>query len=149
MNRIPTPPVTFPGPHSVRKVDPRSPYETVAALERTRIVADEIPDGTPAPSVKELATRHGVSIGTAHWALCLLKEWGLVARTGRGVRPVIVRTEGDDEDAPLYEEQNPTAVARLPVPPAPGHTEPDPVAGVGNRPLQLEISKRTGTDALG
>ncbi|XVV02728.1 tyrosine-type recombinase/integrase [Actinosynnema sp. CA-248983] len=146
MNRVPARPAGLPAPKDRPKAAPQSPYETVAALERTRIIAEDVQDGTPAPTVKELAVRHGVSVGTAHRALALLKEWGLVARTGRGVRPVIVRADGDDDDAPLYEQQSPPAnVTMLPAAADRGSDMPNEraqtlaVIADSKRKLRLEI----------
>lgn len=125
------------------KVAPTSPYELIAAKERQRIIVEDVPDGAPAPTVTELAARHGVSVGTAHRALGLLKEWGLVARTSRGVRPVIIRVDSDDDRVGLFEDEELATVTVLPV----AHREsnvdrtPESLTGSGTRALQLEISR--------
>jgi integrase len=72
------------------QANPRSPYEVVACAVRLAILAGAYADGDPAPTVKELVAEHGVSVGTAHRALELLKSWQLLAGGGRGNRYTIV-----------------------------------------------------------
>jgi integrase len=70
------------------KVSPVSPYEVIAAGLREAIAAGELGAGMPIPSEKQLATEHGVSAGTAHRAVELLKSWGLVDAS-RGKRATV------------------------------------------------------------
>jgi hypothetical protein len=72
------------------QANPRSPYEIVACAVRQAILAGQYADGDPAPTVKDLVAEHGVSVGTAHRALELLKAWQLLAGGGRGNRYTIV-----------------------------------------------------------
>lgn len=60
------------------KTSPESPYEVIAAGIRAAIAAGELGPGQPIPTEKRLTTEHGVSAGTAHRAVELLKSWGLV-----------------------------------------------------------------------
>ncbi|MFL6140665.1 MAG: GntR family transcriptional regulator [Labedaea sp.] len=86
---------------------------------RQAILSGEYVDGGPAPTVKELVAEHGVSVGTAHRALELLKAWQLLAGGGRGNRYTIVRPP---EPAPV-----------MPAEPTPPN---EPEAG---EPLDLEL----------
>lgn len=72
------------------KSNPQNPFEVVASAMRQQILDGELVDGAAAPSTKELAVTHEVSVGTAHRALQLLKTWNLVTDSGRGKRPTIV-----------------------------------------------------------
>lgn len=72
------------------KHDPRSPYEKIAAELRRSIVSGALTEGDFAPTEKQLAAEHRVSIGTAHRAMELLKAWGFIT-SSRGRRAVIVR----------------------------------------------------------
>jgi DNA-binding transcriptional regulator YhcF (GntR family) len=148
MGSVPTRRPDLPSAQDRPKVAPTSPYEVIAAKERQRIIVDDVLDGSPAPTVTELAARHGVSVGTAHRALGLLKEWGLVARTSRGVRPVIIRVDSDDDRVGLYEEEELATVTVLPVVHRDDTADRMPVEMTesGTRPLQLEI-KRNGAVA--
>jgi len=61
-----------------------SPYELIAGELRRAIEAGELRPGDALPSLTELATGHQVSAGTAHRAMAVLKEEGLVcAEPGR------------------------------------------------------------------
>lgn len=72
------------------QANPRSLYEVVTCAVRQAILSGAYADGDPAPTVKELVAEHGVSVGTAHRALELLKSWQLLAGGGRGNRYTIV-----------------------------------------------------------
>jgi integrase len=61
------------------KTDPQSPRETLAVELRDRILAGEFPIGSYLPGVKQLATTHSIAPSTAHRALSLLKDWGMIA----------------------------------------------------------------------
>jgi DNA-binding GntR family transcriptional regulator len=71
------------------KVDPRQPYEKIAAELRQNIISGDLRGGELAPAVKQLATRYGVAISTAQRAVALLRKWGLVT-VSRGRRAVVV-----------------------------------------------------------
>lgn len=61
-----------------------SPYELIAGELRRAIEAGELRPGDVLPSLTELATGHQVSAGTAHRAMAVLKEEGLLcAQPGR------------------------------------------------------------------
>jgi len=72
-----------PEPHAIRsesaKTDPSSPRERLAADLRNRILAGEFPPGSHLPGVKQLAATHSIAPSTAHRALALLKDWGMIA----------------------------------------------------------------------
>jgi DNA-binding GntR family transcriptional regulator len=68
---------------------PRGPYEVIAADLREQIVTGQLRAGDQLPTVAELATRHGVAVGTVHRAIDLLRSDGLVD-TSRGRRSVVV-----------------------------------------------------------
>ncbi|MEU4776610.1 tyrosine-type recombinase/integrase [Micromonospora sp. NPDC023633] len=55
-----------------------SPYQRIAAEVREQITAGRLRPGDQLPAVAELASTHGVSIGTAHRAVALLTAEGLV-----------------------------------------------------------------------
>ena len=66
-----------------------SPYEPIAADLRASIESGTLLPGDAIPTIEELAMRHGVSAGTAHRAVAVLKSHGLIA-TQRGRRAVVV-----------------------------------------------------------
>jgi integrase len=68
---------------------PRGPYEAIAAELREQIVTGRLRAGDHLPTIAELATRHGVAVGTVHRAIDLLRSDGLVD-TSRGRRSVVV-----------------------------------------------------------
>src|SRR6185437_3468208 len=68
--------------------EPQSPYQLIAAQMRNRIVAGELKPGQPLPSLKEIMREHGCSMGTAHRAIALLAEDGLII-TRRGFRAIV------------------------------------------------------------
>lgn len=76
-------------PSERAKTAPRSPYEQIAAELRARILEGAIAAGDPLPPVEQIATSYGRSVGTAHRALALLHEWGLV-EVSRGRRARVV-----------------------------------------------------------
>ncbi|WP_158893113.1 tyrosine-type recombinase/integrase [Amycolatopsis anabasis] len=91
LSRVPKRPEAPPDPLERAKTNPQAPYEEVAASLRLDILHGVLPADTPAPSVKEVAQAHGVSIGTAHRVHGLLRSWGLLSEGGRGRRPLIIR----------------------------------------------------------
>lgn len=75
---------------------PRGPYEAIAATLRDQIRLGHFAPGDQLPTVAELAVASNVAVGTAHRAVTLLKEEGLieVARGRRAtVLPVTSRSE--------------------------------------------------------
>jgi integrase len=79
-----------PRPDSARRI-PRSPYEQLAAGLRASIKDGQLPPGAELPTIAQLANVNGVSTGTAHRAVALLKAEGLVeVQRGRraNVRPL-------------------------------------------------------------
>ncbi len=73
--------------------DPSSPHEVVAVSLRDQIMDGSLPAGLPVPPVKQIASDHSVSVGTAQRALELLKKWGLV-EAHRGRRNLVRRPAG-------------------------------------------------------
>lgn len=66
---------------------PRAPYEVIAAELRDQIAAGKLRAGDEIPTIAELASRHGVAVGTAHRAIDLLRSEGIVeASRGRRAR---------------------------------------------------------------
>ena len=63
----------------------RGPYEIIAAALREQIKIGHLKPGDLLPTVAELAAAHTVSVSTAHRAMALLKDEGLIA-TARGQR---------------------------------------------------------------
>jgi integrase len=72
------------------KAIPRAPYEQVAAALRAEIETGELRRGDELPSLTELAERHDVARNTAHRAITLLKNEGLI-EVLRGQRATVVR----------------------------------------------------------
>jgi integrase len=75
------------------KIDPQSPRETLAVELRDRILAGEFPIGSYLPGVKQLAATHSVAPSTAHRALALLKDWGMIAGEPGERAKVVARPE--------------------------------------------------------
>ncbi|WP_320067664.1 winged helix-turn-helix domain-containing protein [Micromonospora sp. RTGN7] len=65
-----------------------SPYQRIAAELREQITAGRLRPGDQLPAVTELASGHGVSVGTAHRAVALLTAEGLVSVV-RGRRAIV------------------------------------------------------------
>ena len=68
---------------------PRSPYEVIAHTLREQIRDGRLAAGDLVPTTAELAQAHAVSIATAHRAIALLHEEGLI-EVSRGRRAVVV-----------------------------------------------------------
>jgi integrase len=81
---------TIEDPVERAKTRPSAPYEHTAATMRRAIIDGDLEPGSVAPSIKEMAAAHRVSIGTAHRAAGLLRAWGLLSEGGRGKRPLIL-----------------------------------------------------------
>jgi integrase len=67
---------------------PRGPYEVIAAELREQIATGKLRPGDQLPTIVELAAAHSVSVGTAHRAIDLLHQDGLID-VSRGKRAVI------------------------------------------------------------
>jgi integrase len=106
LNRRPKRPTQL-TPHERAKTDPQAPFERIAVQVRSEILAGSLVVGDLAPSVKELQTTHGVSAGTAHRAIGLLRQWELVSPTVRGQRATILRPPESDVPTP-----NPATASR-------------------------------------
>lgn len=75
--------------------EPQSPYQLIAAQIRARITAGELAAGQPLPSLNEIMHEHGCSMGTAHRAVALLAQDGLVI-TRRGFRAIVAQPEHEN-----------------------------------------------------
>ena len=94
------------------RLEPRYPYEVVAAALAHQIADGTLPAGSPLPPAAELAAVHAVSLSTAKRSLTLARDWGLLERDSRG--RLLVAIKPDAQPA-----------SELP-PPAPlADTEPD------------------------
>jgi integrase len=67
---------------------PRGPYEVIAEALREQIRTGQLKPGDQLPTIAELAADNTVAVGTAHRALTLLREEGLVL-VARGRRAVV------------------------------------------------------------
>ncbi|MFE5567066.1 tyrosine-type recombinase/integrase [Amycolatopsis japonica] len=105
LSRVPDRPV-FVDPIESAKSNPEVPYEQIAAAIRRDILDGALEDGALAPTVKEIASRHAVSAGTAHRSLGLLRTWGLLTEAGRGRRPRIIRLLDELDEAPVEPPQD-------------------------------------------
>jgi integrase len=72
----------------VAKQTPHSPYEKLAAELREVITSGELPPGSQLPTNSELAAQHHMAVATAHRAIALLRDEGLVD-VARGRRAVV------------------------------------------------------------
>lgn len=89
--RMPAPPIAIDVDgiaKSTREPEAENPYQKIAADLRGAITCGAIRIGDKLPPVAELATRYGVSFGTAQRAIAELKSDGLVA-VSRGRRAVV------------------------------------------------------------
>ena len=86
---MPARPAPAPDPAERAKLDPQAAYEQIAAGLRLAILNGMLAAGAALPPVVQLAREHGVAVGTAHRALALLKEWGLVDGS-RGRRATVL-----------------------------------------------------------
>ncbi|HYZ07962.1 MAG TPA: tyrosine-type recombinase/integrase [Pseudonocardiaceae bacterium] len=76
-------------PRPVPVQSARGPYERIAATLRDDIHAGRLKPGDQLPTVAELAVANTVAVGTAHRAMALLKDEGLIDVT-RGRRAIVV-----------------------------------------------------------
>ncbi|OLZ44839.1 tyrosine-type recombinase/integrase [Amycolatopsis keratiniphila] len=96
MEHVPLRPSAPHNPIERAKTDPQAPYEVIAAEIRRQIISGALCDGSPAPTVKSISAKHNASTGTAHRALGLLRTWGLVSDTSRGIRSKVTYTTKSD-----------------------------------------------------
>jgi integrase/DNA-binding transcriptional regulator YhcF (GntR family) len=68
--------------------EPRAPYEKIAVELRSAILGGRSTAGELLPAIKQLAETYQVATGTAHRALSLLADWGLVG-VSRGQRAIV------------------------------------------------------------
>lgn len=87
--RMPDRPVPI-DPGDRAKVDPRYPYERIAAQVHAQWRTGGLPAGSPL-TLTDLAASHGVAAGTAHRVMSLLQQWGVLNTTNGGRRPSTVR----------------------------------------------------------
>lgn len=85
------------------RVEPRYPYELIAADLARRATSGELAPGALAPMAAELVREHGVSLATARRAVALAKEWGVLTNDGNG-RPRVAA----GRDAPSAPAEEPT-----------------------------------------
>jgi integrase len=83
-------------PTPVASTAPRGLYEVIAASLRDQIATGELQPGDELPTIVELAAAHTVAAGTAHRAMALLKEEGLI-EVARGRRAVVALREATPE----------------------------------------------------
>ncbi|MFG1820401.1 tyrosine-type recombinase/integrase [Kribbella sp. NPDC049174] len=81
---------------------PRGPYIQIARDLRGAIRCGALAVGDVLPPVKDLAHRYGVAVSTAHRAIALLADEGLI-RASRGRRPVVLQQEGRASSVKLRE----------------------------------------------
>jgi integrase len=94
--RMPTPPIAIDSDGVAKttlKPEAENPYQKIAADLRGAITCGAIRIGDRLPPVAELATRYGVSFGTAQRAIAELKSDGLVL-VSRGRRAVVTDPSG-------------------------------------------------------
>lgn len=104
----------------------KAPYEKVAASLRAQIMDGSLAAGLPLPPTKQIARDHGVSTGTAHRAMTLLADWGLVT-VSAGHRARVRSAKAHDDPA--------TARTEEPVETGPRITPSEPI------PLDLEVRR--------
>jgi integrase len=87
-SRLPSRPTAEPARAERVLTEPHAPYERIAVELRTTILEGKYADGEPLPTIKQLAQTYGVATGTAHRAVSLLANWGLVS-VSRGQRAIM------------------------------------------------------------
>ncbi len=88
-------------PFKLVDINPERSYEKIAVGLRDEILDGSLRPGWPIPSLTQLAATHGVSTATAHRAVSMLREWGLVD-VGGG-RRTLVRELSADPNPPSGE----------------------------------------------
>ncbi|WP_344314829.1 tyrosine-type recombinase/integrase [Fodinicola feengrottensis] len=84
-NRVPARPTSPKSRSEQAKTHPLYPYERIAADFREKILSGSIMDGTALPTIQQIAEATCVSVGTAHRAVALLKDWGVVTQDGKHI----------------------------------------------------------------
>ncbi len=97
-------------PRPVAAQQLRGPYEKIAASLRDDIRAGRLQPGDQLPTVAELAVAHTVAVGTAHRAMALLKDVGLIEVT-RGHRATVAAAAFPASAAPHCSASQQSAVA--------------------------------------
>jgi DNA-binding GntR family transcriptional regulator len=69
-------------------IAPRGPYQVIAAALREQIRIGHLKPGDQLPTVAELAVANMVAVGTAHRALTVLRDEGLID-VARGRRAAV------------------------------------------------------------
>lgn len=87
--RLPQRPTAAPGATGPAEHVARNSFEVAAADLRSQILSGSLPAGSLLPSRKELARSYNIAVGTAHRAVVLLGEWGLID-SRRGHRAVVL-----------------------------------------------------------
>lgn len=73
-------------------IAPRGPYQVIAEALREQIRIGHFSPGDQLPTVAELAVANSVAVGTAHRALTLLREEGLIS-VARGRRATVAASD--------------------------------------------------------
>lgn len=95
-SRMPTRPTQLSATERA-KTQPHASYERIAASYRADILEGHLAAGDQIDSVKDIAARHGVAVGTAHRAIALLNEWGLI-KVARGSRATVIHNPHEREE---------------------------------------------------
>ncbi|MEQ4206181.1 tyrosine-type recombinase/integrase [Actinopolymorpha sp. B9G3] len=154
---------TRPSATAVRivEINPTRPHEQIAVALRAEILSGALRPGWPVPTLIQLAARFGVSTATAHKAVSMLNEWGLVdVASGRRtlvrkllLPPVAYGASGPAEglDSPGVENAGVLApgmldleIRRLGKPISMVSTEVDPTDASALRQLLLDAVRRSG-----
>jgi len=73
---------------------PRGPYQVIAESLRDQIRSGELKPGDALPTIAQLAVTNNVAVGTAHRALTVLRDEGLIDVT-RGRRAIVATGPAD------------------------------------------------------
>jgi integrase len=109
-SRLPNRPAPEPDGMERVLVGPRAPYERIAVDLRSAILDGRYADGEPLPTIKQIAETHQVATGTAHRALSLLVDWGLV-NVSRGQRAIVRASEPSAPGSVQPQLSNETSVS--------------------------------------
>jgi len=131
--RMPARPADQRDPVQRAAIAPHAPFEKIAVDLRGLVQDGTLSQGSVLPTIKDLAGRYGVSVGTAYRATALLAAWGLVD-ISRGKRGVITA-------APIPPLGTTEAGEALDLNPEPAA---DPRESVGRRRLLDLVVKRKG-----
>jgi integrase/DNA-binding transcriptional regulator YhcF (GntR family) len=112
--RMPTRPTTAAPTVPFDDFKPTSPYEHTAVALRAQILEGTLRPGLPIPPIKQIATDHNTSVGTAQRAVKLLADWGLVELNSG--RRTIVKYAAAAPAVPTAIAEAPSAAALSPGP---------------------------------